>query len=341
MNRPGAFGPLAIVAVAAVAALQSSPADAQSCDRACLGDIVTRYLESLVAHDPSKVPLADNVRFTEDTKDTPIGGGFWATASKVGAFRTDILDVREQTAAVQAVMEENGAQVLFSARLKVEDREITEIETMVVRGRADASLFDLTRLDKPSAAFTLMPPRDQLNSREEMIDIAMRYPAGLRVGSFVTSDVPFSADAYRLENGQYMGGPGCTFIAGCDDIRNQRLPVLAGITGGVVAVDEESGIVLLRLDFGPGSVMGGGRGRGGPPGGGAAPGVAPAGGGAAPAGGGAPAGGPPAGGAAAGGVPAPQTVLVTFEAFKIYGGQVHAVEAVFESMPQNTPRGWE
>ena len=184
---------------------------------------------------------------------------------------------------------------------------------MVVRGRADASLFDLTRLDKPSAAFTLMPPRDQLNSREEMIDIAMRYPAGLRVGSFVTSDVPFSADAYRLENGQYMGGPGCTFIAGCDDIRNQRLPVLAGITGGVVAVDEESGIVLLRLDFGPGSVMGGGRGRGGPP----------------------------AGGAAAGGAPAPQTVLVTFEGFKIYGGQVHAVEAVFESMPQNTPRGWE
>jgi hypothetical protein len=33
-------------------------------------------------------------------------------------------------------------------------------------------------------------------------------------------------------------------------------------------------------------------------------------------------------------------VLVTFEAFKIYGGQVHAVEAVFESMPANTPRGW-
>jgi hypothetical protein len=307
------------VAAFAFAATLSTPAAAQDCDRACLGDIMTRYLESLVAHDPSKAPLADDVRFTEDTKETPIGGGFWATASKIGAFRTDILDVRAQTAAVQAVMEENGTPVLFAARLKVEDREITEIETMVVRGRADASLFDLTRLDRPSAAFTAIPPRDQLNSREEMIDIAMRYPAGLRVGSFVTSDVPFSADAYRLENGQYMGGPGCTFIAGCDDIRNQRLPVLAGITGDVVAVDEESGIVLTRLDFGPGSVMGGGRGGRG----------------------GAPAGGAPAGGAAADGAPAPAMVLVTFEAFKIFGGQVHAVEAVFESMPQNTPRGWD
>jgi hypothetical protein len=319
MIRPGLFGPLALVAVAAVAALQPAPAGAQSCDRACLGDIMTRFLESLVAHDPAKAPLADDVRFTEDTKDTPIGGGFWATASKLGAFRTDFLDVREQTAAVHAVMEENGTPVLFAARLKVENREITEIETMVVRGRAEAMLFDLTRLDKPSVAFTTMPPRDQLNSREEMIDIAMRYPGGLRVGSFVTSDVPFAADAYRLENGQLMAGPDCTFIPGCNDIRNQTLPTLAGITGEVVAVDEENGTVLTRLDFGPGSLMGGG-GRGGR---GGAPGAAPG------------------AGAAAGGAPAPQMVLVTFEAFKIYGGQVHAVEAVFESMPQNTPRGWE
>ncbi len=305
MSRFRVFGPAAVV----VALCLPLPAAAQSCNRECLGGIVTAFLDSLVAHDPSKAPLADNVRFTEDTKELAVGGGFWATASKLSAFRTDFLDVREQTAAVHAVMEENGTPVLFSARLKVEDREITEIETRVVRGRAEAMLFDLTRLDKPSAAFTTMPPRDQRNTRAEMIDIAMRYPAGLRVGSFVTSDVPFSADAYRLENGQYMGGPGCTFIAGCDDIRNQRLPVLAGITGGVVAVDEENGTVLLRLDFGPGSVMGGGRG---------ARGAAPA-----------------------GGAPAPEMVLVTFEAFKIYGGQVHAVEAVFESMPVNTPRGWE
>jgi hypothetical protein len=33
--------------------------------------------------------------------------------------------------------------------------------------------------------------------------------------------------------------------------------------------------------------------------------------------------------------------LVTFEAFKIYGGQVHAVEAVFEAMPLNSPSGWD
>jgi hypothetical protein len=172
-------------------------------------------------------------------------------------------------------------------------------------------LFNLDNLQVASKAFTTPPPQDQLMSREAMIDMAMRYPGGLRVGSFVTSGADFSDDAYRYENGQLMGGTECTFIPGCDDIQNQTLPVLAAITGHVVAVDEQNGAVLTRLDFGPGSVMGGGRGRGG-------------------RGGGDPAAPAP-----------PQTVLVTFEAFKIYGGEIHAVEAVFESMPANSPTGWE
>ena len=37
---------------------------------------------------------------------------------------------------------------------------------------------------------------------------------------------------------------------------------------------------------------------------------------------------------------APPRSLVTFEAFKIYGGQVHAVEAMFEGMPNGTASGW-
>jgi hypothetical protein len=33
--------------------------------------------------------------------------------------------------------------------------------------------------------------------------------------------------------------------------------------------------------------------------------------------------------------------LVTFEAFKVYGGEVHAVEAMFKGMPADTPPGWK
>jgi hypothetical protein len=290
----------AVFRCAALAAALGLPAlaSAQECNRACLADTLTAFLESLVANDPSLAPLADSARFTEDTIETPIGAGFWATASGLGDYRTDFLDVREQTAAVHALMEEHGTPVLFAARLAVEDREITEIETMVVRGSDEAMLFDVSALDKPSAAFTTMPPKDALDSREDMIEIAQRYPEGLRIGSFVAAEAPFAPGAYRLENGVRMAGPGCTFQPpGCEDILNQTVPTLAEMDGYVVAVDEENGTVLMRLDFGRGSLFGGG-------------------------------GGPP-------------QVLVTFEAFKIYGGQIHAVEAVFESMPADAPTGWE
>ena len=36
----------------------------------------------------------------------------------------------------------------------------------------------------------------------------------------------------------------------------------------------------------------------------------------------------------------PGNALTTFEAFKVYGGQIHAVEAFIRIMPENTPSGW-
>src|SRR5262249_11720633 len=60
----------------------------------------------------------------------------------------------------------------------------------------------------------------------------------------------------RFENGRLMVGPGCTFLAGCENIKAQRIPTLAQISYRVAAVDEELGIVPLRLNFGPGSVRG-------------------------------------------------------------------------------------
>ena len=268
-----------------------------ACDRACLSDVVTRYLNSLIAHDPRQAPLADTARFTEDAAVKPVGDGFWKTATKLRPYRTDFLDVRQGTAAVHAVMEENGAPVLFAARLKVVNRRITEIESMVVRNAQEAMLFAPDTLKEKSVAMTTMPDKAKLTPRDQMVQIAIRYPEGLRIGSFVKSDVPFAPGAYRIENGVRMGGPGCTFQPpSCEDLRNQRIPTLAGMRRRVIAVDEEAGLVLLWLDFGPGSLMG---------------------------------------------ANAAGKSLVTFEGFKIYGGQVHAVEAVFKGMPLNSPTGWD
>jgi hypothetical protein len=266
-----------------------------SCDRTCLKDVMTKYLDSLVAHDPKKAPLAANARFTEDAKELKVGEGFWKTATKLRPFRTDFLDPQTGTAAVHAVIEEDGKPILFTGRLKVVDKKITEIETIVVHNQAEGALFAPDALASPSPAMVTPPRKDLLTPRQQMIDIALRYPAGLKVGSFEKSDAPFAKDAYRLENGVKMAGPGCTFQPpSCENMRSQRLPTLAGIKSRVIAVDEENGTVVLWMDFGAGSLP---RGEG--------------------------------------------KALVTFEAFKVYGGEMHAVEAMFKGMPADTPPGWK
>jgi hypothetical protein len=286
-----------VLAALLVMASPLAAQDASTCDRVCLAGVMTAYLDSLVAHDANKAPLAATARFTEDAKQLPVGEGLWKTATKLRPFRTDFLDAATGTAATHAVLEESGTPVLLAARLRVVDRRITEVETIVVRSQQEGALFQPESLVQPSPAMVAAPPAAQRMSRDAMAEMALRYPAGLKVGSFEKSDVPFAPNAYRLENGVRMAGPGCTFRPpSCENMRGQQLPTLAGIVAHVVAVDEENGTVLLWMDFGPGSLPG------------------------------------PA--------DAPPRSLVTFEAFKIYGGQVHAVEAMFEGMPPNTASGW-
>jgi hypothetical protein len=238
-----------------LASLLSLSASAQTCDRDCLRGMITQYLNTMLKHDPKPLPLAANVRFTEDADEMNLGEGFWKTISGLGAFRQDVLDVKESTAGVHVLAMEGDKPVLMAVRLKIAAGKITEVESTVVRNQAEGMIFRPEAIKEASPAMNVTPTAAQRNTRDAMIEIALRYPKGLKVGNFVKSDAQFSPTAYRFENGQLMAGPGCTFIRGCDNIREQALPTLAGITWRVAAVDEEQGIVWLRMNFGAGSVM--------------------------------------------------------------------------------------
>jgi hypothetical protein len=90
-------------------------------------------------------------------------------------------------------------------------------------------------LKTASAAVNVVPDPSQRNTRGDLTRLALLFPAGLKVGSFVKVDAQFAPAAYRLENGQLMAGPGCTFIPGCANIKEQRLPTLSGILARVAA----------------------------------------------------------------------------------------------------------
>jgi hypothetical protein len=251
---------LAVIVLLLMSSIQSvsNTSAAPACDRECLKGFVTQYLDALAAHKPEALPVAANVKFTEDCKEMKLGEGMWKSMSRLRDYRRDILDVRAGVAVSFLVAEENNNPVLYVIRLKIEDKKISEIETTAVRNKEEGMLFNPQNLQTVSKMMTTPPEKSQLNSREDAIKMALTYPAGLKIGSFVKVDSPMALDAYRYENGQLMAGPGCTFFKGCDVMKTQVIPTLSKITHRVIAVDEEQGVVAVRMNFGPGSVFQGG-----------------------------------------------------------------------------------
>ncbi len=291
MRRSIVLASLFVVMTGAANAQTRVGTAADTCGRECLRGFITQYLDAMIRHNPKAISTASTARFTEDTKTLPLGEGLWKGASKVRSYRQDFLDVREGVAASHVIVEENGTPVMLALRLKIENQKITEIETMVTRSKAEGAIFDIEKLTTPHAAMNVVPDASKRMSRAELIRISEIYPAGLKAGgNFDAINVPFSPDAYRIENGTTTAGPGAR--AGSENIGAQQVMAHPNINYRLAAVDEEMGVVLFRLDFGSTNSYG------------------------------------------------PGNALTLFEAFKIYGGQIHAVEAFMDIMPENTPSGW-
>ena len=284
-------------ASAVQAASKPAGAPAPSCDRECLRGMITATFYSLLKHDTSKLPLNDKVRVTEDAVEKPLEKvGLVRTVTRLRGYRQDFLDERGDMAAASAIVEESGAPILLVVRLKVVDQKITEIEMVATRSRAEGLIFNIDGLSAPSEEMNYAPRPEQLASREDALKAALHYPEGLNAATtFADVKAPFTANAYRYENGQIMAGPDCKFAPGCQNISTQSLAIfkrLGKVTTRVVGVDERMGIVLLRLNWGVREPMG--------------------------------------------------DQLTAFEAFKVYDGQIHAVEAFIRILPLELAKGgWD
>ena len=231
------------------AALAAAPAADARCDRECLRGFISKYLDAMLSHNPGLLPRSADVKFTEDSEVVKLGEGLWKSVSGIRPFRRDNLDVPQGIAASKVVVEEAGSPVLLQIRLKIVDQKITEVETMTVRTQKEGGLFNPDALKEPRKEMSLAPERGQIARREEMVKIANTYSEGVKIGGFVAVDAPFSSDAYRIENGVITAGAGCV-LPECENIKTQKLIKHPGISWRIAAVDEDLGIVLMRLDFG-------------------------------------------------------------------------------------------
>jgi hypothetical protein len=125
---------------------------------------------------------------------------------------------------------------------------------VATRSRAEGLIFNIDGLSTPSEVMNYAPRPEHLSTRDEAIKAALHYPAGLNSAkTFADVNAPFTADAYRYENGQVMAGPDCKFAPGCQNISTQSLAIfnrLGDVQTRIVAVDERMGIIWLRMAWG-------------------------------------------------------------------------------------------
>jgi hypothetical protein len=228
-------------------ASRSQSANAQSsavCDRSCFEDIANRVVDAMASRHVSGLPLAADVRYTENGQDVPLGDGAWASVTGLGEYRLHFSDPQTGETGLFAEVIESDHLALLNLRLKIAGRKVTEMEAIIAR--EDKRPLEAS-FRKPEF-YNVIPPEKRL-PREELIRIADSYFEGIvQARGDIT---PFHPDCIRFENGtqttsstaeRYVGtlhAVGCKaqfdtgFSKFVTDVRERRFPV----------VDEERGIV--------------------------------------------------------------------------------------------------
>lgn len=174
------------------------PSQTPRCDRACLDQFIDRYLEALAVGDSSRLPVTATVKFTEDGQRLNLGEGLWNTSTGTGTYKFYMEDVEAGEAGFFGTMREAGEPIILSLRLKIEDRKISEIETIVVRNVQDAQ--NLEKRGHPDPLFMQTIPSGERASRADLVKTANMYFSGMQLNDG-KGDYPFTDDCDRVENG--------------------------------------------------------------------------------------------------------------------------------------------
>jgi hypothetical protein len=194
-----------VVGFAVVLALGAASAGAaeQSCGRECLAGVLNSYLQALVSHDPGKMSVARNVKYTENGVRLNLGDGLWQTASAMPTYRLDVIDEEAHQVGMLGRISENGNNNWFAVRLKVEhDHKISQIETLINRsaGGGGGPPGGAKGNTDPHPLMAEVTPRDKRMARAQLANIGNSYFTGM-ADEKSGANVPFSPLCQRRENG--------------------------------------------------------------------------------------------------------------------------------------------
>ena len=243
----------------------------------------------------------------------------WGTISAIGTYKVYFADPQAGQVGFEGTIRENGTPAILVIRLKVENRKIAEVETIVRRGAEPAEALE--KFGQPNPAWLQPLAPSERSSRQDMLRITNQYFEGI---VHLSGDmVPFDDKCNRILDGiqdtnnpSYNEGWGHGSFnpaaMGCRENMNTKIwaYIKAVDPRRFMVVDEKMGIVFGFFMFNhPGTVLEAD-----------VPGV--------------------------GKIPMPPSAKRPFnvevaEFFKIQNGKIRQVEGVQLALPYKTPTGWD
>jgi hypothetical protein len=234
---------LAAAALIVLAGVAQAADSGKPLDRAALIKLANDYFGALLAHDPGKAPLASDVKIVENAKRIKPGEGLWkTTTSGPTEFRIVVPDtVSQQVGGMFMIQSDNKpAQVGF--RLKVVNGKITEAEHMIALPREQF----LTNLQKVRPAILMDVPYEYRDSRGRLLHIAKSYYDALDLNN--GSLAPFAPDCDRHENG-FRTAPNGGAVGGAGMPGGPpRPPSLTGMVDCKSQLDSQSMAYISTID---------------------------------------------------------------------------------------------
>ena len=202
MKKPTFIGLLAC-GLALAGCHRSPPASAAApappitvnCDRACLESLVDQFLDAAIAHDPQRIPVTPDFRYTENGQHLDAGDGLWRTLSAKGSFRLFVTDVEAGHVAFLGSVREADMPAVIAVHLGVRNRRVATAEVFLQRNEKSAEGFE-----RIGYVWTDTLPADGRPARTDLLRVANQYFAGLERNDG-RGEYPFTDDCNRIENG--------------------------------------------------------------------------------------------------------------------------------------------
>jgi hypothetical protein len=210
-----------------------------ACTREALQAAADSYVEAQKAGDPSKMPLAAQVKYTQNMKDITADKTICKTALPTIASRRDIFDVDSCRSFTELIITEGSHPYVIGTRLRVDNGKISEVSSMVT-DKGDWGFDAAKYLSNSKDENWDVLAADKRTTRQALINAGNAYFD--LIFDWTKDTVPWGDGCYRIEGGSMVAKP-CT----------------GGTTGNSVkttcrtyVVDVDKGSVNLYCYFGYG-----------------------------------------------------------------------------------------